>query len=77
MFWKDTWLVDKPLEELVAAVPLKKINNKLSDYTSSTGEWNWSVLEQTLPHDILLQLAAFKLNEDPNEKDELVWSKSS
>lgn len=49
----------------------------MCDYLTPSGNWDLTLLEQLLPHDALLRLARFKINEGSIEKDEIILSKSS
>lgn len=69
--------MEKPLLEIANQVPLEHINKRVVDYISTSGTWDWESLEQLLPHEVLLHLAAFMIHNISNEKDEIVWSKSS
>lgn len=76
-FWRDTWLIDKPLVDYLNSIPLEHINRKVNDYVTPAGNWDWNSIERLLLHNILLHLAAFKINVNTDEKDIIIWNKSS
>lgn len=69
--------MEKPLLDITTHVPIEHIDKRVADYFTPAGTWDWEFLKQYLPHEVLLHLAAYAINDDPNEKDEVIWSKSS
>lgn len=70
-FWKDSWLIDEPLVEHINNIPPEHIDKKVAAYVTSSGEWNWELLERLLPQDLLLRLSAVKINREEVEEDTL------
>lgn len=77
LFWKEPWLCDQPLAELITRIPIDEIDRKVNEYILSSGNWDWGKLEQILPHEFLLRLAAFKISYDVDEEDTLKWNHTS
>lgn len=43
-FWKDKWLIDKPLVDVLNTIPGEHTNKKVNDYISQNGTWDWFLL---------------------------------
>lgn len=75
-FWRDKWLLDKPLSDLISNIPDEHFDKKVSQYIMNENIWNWSILENLLPQNILLHLAAFHISESNCEEDEIAWNQT-
>lgn len=54
--------------EVINHIPENHIERKVNEYISVSGCWDWVTLETLLPEDMLLHLAAFKINNATEEE---------
>lgn len=77
-FWLDKWLGDGPLiNRSIYLIPPSEIYKTVDQYWNQDGTWNVIVLQQFLLEDILDELAAIVLFDEPGSQDQDVWSKES
>ena len=72
-FWTQKWLDGITLvNHVTRAVPEKQINKQVYDYWSPVTGWDWAMLTQFLPSDLLQKIASFELSTE-EVGDKPVW----
>ena len=61
-FWWDCWaLEDKPLIFYAQQpLPVELINSTVSKCVNGDGSWNWGLVANLLPNNVILRIAAIK-----------------
>jgi hypothetical protein len=73
-FWKDKWLDDGlRLIDYGNDVSDDIKDWKVQDVVTATGEWNFAMLQQVLPHDILKKLHAIVIPHTDSGNDVPMW----
>lgn len=76
LFWFHSWLDDRPLIDLaIASVPPEIGRATVVEMWSNSG-WIWNLIEDLLPLDIRLKMAAIRVDTRPNADDKLFWGPS-
>ncbi|XP_021602061.1 uncharacterized protein LOC110607253 [Manihot esculenta] len=78
LFWTDSWLSIGPLIEftLVPASHLSLLD-KIRNYWIEGVGWNWDVLREVLPQNILSFLQLLTLSNSVEDADGVIWSRNS
>lgn len=75
-FWLDKWMGEGPLiDRATSTIPPSEIYKTVDQYWNQDSTWNVTALQQFLPVDILDELTAIILFDEPGSQDQAVWSK--
>ena len=78
LFWMDCWLQPYPLlSKALVEINLVEQYKRVADYWVQDMGWNWAVLRNLLPTEILNMFAAFVLRPRSTQQDSLCWGLST
>uniref|UniRef100_A0A1J3JW87 Putative ribonuclease H protein n=1 Tax=Noccaea caerulescens TaxID=107243 RepID=A0A1J3JW87_NOCCA len=77
-FWKDKWLIDKPLSEVtLMALPNGFEELRVCDYWRNDTGWLVEQIEPFIPVELVLKLWAMAIDNVTGARDRLSWGESS
>lgn len=62
--------------DILNGIPSNQMENKVNGYVIDDRMWDWTKLDNFLPPDILLHLAAYRISRDDADPDTCSWNKT-
>lgn len=77
-FWKDAWLGDKPLNEMVTkGSNVENEDECVAELWTYGIEWKWDKISKRISGEDISKLELITIKEDIHTKDELFWNREA
>lgn len=75
-FWEDKWIGNfgTIVDYAVDDVPMEEKNKMVADYALSNGNWNWAMMENLIPIQVVSKLHSILPPFEYLEQDRLIWA---